>query len=107
MSQDTRRILHSAYSFIRSIESNKAAAAVTLDHMIGEQITSLKKQETRDILDGKGESIGKRISKWDALDALEKEITDLVKSIKDAGDDQAKLSALGLNDQDLESESTA
>ena len=102
--KDTRKILHSAYAFIRSIESNKAAAAITLDHLIGEQIALLKKSETREVLDGKGESIGKRVSRWDSIDALEQEMTQLVKSIKEAGDDQAKLALLGLSDTDLETE---
>ena len=104
MSQDTRRILHSAYSFVRSIESNKAAAALTLDHLIGEQITLLKKGETREVLDAKGESLGKRTSRFDVLETLEKDMTSLVKAIKDAGDDQAKLAKLCLSDQDLESD---
>jgi hypothetical protein len=95
-----RQILHSAYSFIRSVESNKAIASLTLDHLIQEQIDSLKKGETRSIVDGKGESVGNRVSRWDRLDALEKDIENAVKAIKDAGGDVDKLKAIGIYEAD-------
>src|SRR3954471_20656740 len=99
MSQDARRILHSAYTFVRSIESNKAAAALTLDHVLEEQIAILKKSEVREILDGKGESVGNRISRYDTLVNLEADMTKLVAAMKSAGSDEAKLATLGFNQE--------
>lgn len=100
MSSDLRTVLHSAYTFVRSIEVNKATASLTLDHLIQEQITKLKKGETTAILDSKGESLGNRIAYLDQLDALEKDLQDVVKAVKDAGTDQDKLAALGLESTD-------
>lgn len=97
---DLRRVLHSAYTFIRSVEVNKATASLTLDHLIQEQITRLKKGETTAILDSKGDSLGNRISYLDELDALEKELKDSVKAVKDAGTDADKLAALGIENID-------
>jgi len=97
---DLRKVLHSAYSFIRSVEVNKASASLTLDHMIQEQISTLKKGETRALLDAKGDSVGSRISYIDALESLEKELADVVKAVKDAGTDAAKLQALGISETD-------
>lgn len=93
---DLRRVLHSAYTFVRSIEVNKATASLTLDHMIQEQINRLKKGSTRVIIDAKGDNIGNRISYLDELDTLEKEIADVVKAVQAAGTDPEKLEALGI-----------
>lgn len=97
---DLRKVLHSAYTFVRSVEVNKASASITLDHMIKEQIIRLKKGETRAILGSQGESLGNRVSFLDALDTLEKEIQDAVKAVEDAGNDSAKLRALGIFEVD-------
>jgi DNA-binding transcriptional regulator YhcF (GntR family) len=102
---DLRKILHSAYTFIRSQEINKATASLTLDHLIQEQITRLKKGETRAVLDAKGESMGNRISYLDTLDSLEKELSDVIKAVQNAGNDQDKLAELGLEVLDKETES--
>lgn len=99
---DLRRVIHSAYTLIRSQEVNKATASLTLDHLIQEQITRLKKGETRAILDSKGDSMGSRVSYLDSLDSLEKELKDAVKAIKDAGTDADKLAELGLDVTDKE-----
>lgn len=93
---DLRRVLHSAYSLIRSVELNKATSSLTFDHLIQEQITRLKKGESTAILDSNGESLGNRVSYIDSLDALEKELEDVVSAVKDAGNDSTKLAALGL-----------
>ncbi|TXH11750.1 MAG: hypothetical protein E6R04_00520 [Spirochaetes bacterium] len=103
---DLRRVLHSAYSLIRSVEVNKASASLTLDHMIQEQVARLKKGEERALLDSKGSSVGSRISFIDSLDALEKEVTDVVKAVKDAGTDPAKLQKLGIFETDSSGTST-
>lgn len=95
---DSRRILHSAYSFIRSVESNKAISSLTLDHVLQEHITSLKKGEMRGILDGSGKSLGSRSSRFDQIEELERDLDKLVRAVKGAGDDRQKLADLGLTD---------
>ncbi len=99
---DLRRVLHSAYTFVRSQEINKATASLTLDHMIQEQINTLKKGQTRAFLDAKGDDDGSRVSYLDSLDTLEKELADVVKAVKDAGSDTEKLAALGITETDNE-----
>lgn len=95
---DVQRILHSAYSFIRGVESNKAAGALTLDHLLQEQIQRLKQAETRVIVDAAGQETGSRPSLWDRLDALEKDVDNVVDAIEQAGDDEDRLSVLGVQD---------
>lgn len=97
-----RTVLHSAYTFVRSVEVNKATASLTLDHLLQEQIDSYKQSSQRSILDAKGESIGNRSSKLDDLDTLSKEIDSIVSSIKKAGSDQEKLRELGIFETDTE-----
>lgn len=104
MSADTRRILHSAYSFVRGVESNRSVSSLTMDHLLQEHITNLKKGEVRQILDGRGESVGKRSSKYDDLEELEKGIDEMTAAVRSAGDDQEKLARLGLSDSDPETE---
>lgn len=100
MSQDIHTILHSGYSFVRSIESNKAIAATTLDHIIQDYITSIKQGETRDIVDGAGTSIGQRTSRYDQLDDLLTSFNNAIQAIQNAGDDPEKLQALGIFEVD-------
>lgn len=97
---DLRTTIHSAYSFIRSVESNKAAASLTLDHLIQDHIKRLKKGETTSVIDSRGESVGARTSRWDQLDALEQELNKVVEAMKSAGDDPEKLQALGLTEEE-------
>lgn|SRR5687767_9429048 len=95
-----RKVLHSAYTFVRSVEVNKASAALTLDHLIKEQIDSIKQSSTRDILDSKGKDIGKRTSKLDDLDTLQQDVEAVVKAVKKAGKDASKLRELGIFEVD-------
>ena len=97
---DLRTVLHSAYTFIRSVEVNKATAALTLDHMIQDQINRLQSQTNRAILGSKGENLGDRISYIDTLDALQKQMQDIVTAIQNAGNDPDKLTQLGLDPDD-------
>lgn len=94
--QTLRKVLHSAYTFVRSVEVNKASSALTLDHLIKEQIDTIKKSSTRAILDAKGQSIGKRTAKLDDLDTLQQQVEAVVKAVKAAGKDASKLRALGI-----------
>lgn len=94
--------LHAAYTFVRSVEVNKASSSITLDHLIQEQIDSYKAASTRAILDAKGKSVGSKPSKLDDLDSLEKEVTTIVAAAKKAGSDAQKLRAIGINEVDSE-----
>jgi siroheme synthase len=96
-SDNLRRILHSGLSFVRGVEVNRSTSALTLDHLIDEQIRTISRGETREMVDGRGSQYGKRPSKLDALDTLEKEIKEAAKAVRDAGEDEAKLAALGLD----------
>ena len=80
--RDGRRILHSAYTLVKSIEANRASASVTLDHVIEQQIRSLKTGETRPIVDSAGASVGNRISRYDELTNLKAQVDNLVESAK-------------------------
>jgi hypothetical protein len=95
-----RRVLHSAYTFIRSVEVNKASAALTLDHLLQEQIDSYKQSSQRALLDAKGQDVGKRSSKLDDLDTLQQEVDAVVKAVDDAGKDAGKLRELGIFEVD-------
>ena len=98
--QTLRTTLHSAYTFIRSVEVNKAFSALTLDHLIQEQIDSYQASTTRPIVDAQGQNVGNRISKIDALTTLEKQVNDVVQAISNAGTDPAKLHDLGVEELD-------
>lgn len=100
MSQDIRIVLHSAYTFVRSIEENKSIAALTLDAMIQKQINALKQGTTTDIVDGQGNSVGARPSRYDQLDDLLNQVNAAVQAISQAGSDPSKLEALGIFEGD-------
>lgn len=80
--RDGRAILHSAFAFVRSVEANKASAAVTLDHVLGQQVKFLKAGQTRPIVDATGASVGNRLSRYDELTNLQTQVDDLVNSAK-------------------------
>jgi hypothetical protein len=101
MSQDIRSVLADAFTFVRSVESNKALAALTLDHLIQDYIDSIKQGSTTAIIDGQGNSVGSRISRFDQLSNLLTDMQNAVQSIQQAGDDPAKLQALGLFQSDF------
>lgn len=96
-SDSLRRSLAAGFSFIRGVEVNRSTAAITLDHLIDEQIRSISHGETREMLDGKGAKYGGRISKLDALDAVEKDIKEAAQAVRDAGDDVDKLASMGID----------
>lgn len=100
--QNFRQILHSGYTFIRSIETNKAISALTLDHLIQGHIDSLKQDSTRAslLVSDDGKSLGDRISRWDQIDEIEKLFTKAVEALKAAGDNTEKLSQLGITESD-------
>jgi hypothetical protein len=91
--ESLRRILHSAISFVRSVESNRSFATVTLGHLVNEQVKFLKKGETRSIVDVGGHSVATRTSRWDQLNKLYADTKSAVEKIKQQGEN---LDALGL-----------
>lgn len=80
--RDGRAILHSAFAFVRSVEANRASAAITLDHVIEKQVQFLKAGTTRPIVDSQGASVGDRTSRYDELTNLKNQIDNLVSSAK-------------------------
>lgn len=96
MSQDIRTVLYSAYSYVRSQEANQSIATITLDQIIQTHINELKQGVTTDIVDAQGSNHGTRASRYDELDALEKQVAAMVQSVQSAGADPSKLSDAGL-----------
>lgn len=107
-SSDLHRILHSAYTFVRSSETNNSISALTLDHLLKEHIQALgsdpekRKTEKRVMSDATGAGFDSRASRWDQIDDMEKQFNGVIKAIKEAGDDIAKLKALGIYEVDQE-----
>lgn len=90
-------LLGAAYSYIRGVEANKAISALTLDHLIQQQIDAIKGGDSRALLDSTGSSVGTRASKLDVLTSIQKSIDQLVQAVSAAGNDPTKLSDLGLD----------
>ena len=80
----------------RANEANKAIGALTLDHLIEEQIQRLKQGEKRTILDAAGQDTGSRPSRWDQIDAMVKEMDQAIDAIEKAGDDEDRLASIGI-----------
>lgn len=97
---DLRQTLYEAYAFVRSMESNTAIAGLTLDHLINQQIQNLDQNSTTPILDSKGQSLGDWISRYDQLTKLNDDIQNVVSQVQAAGNDPAKLAALGIFEVD-------
>ncbi len=98
---DIRTILADGFTFVRSIESNRAIASLTFDHLIQGYIDSIKTGVTTTIIDGQGQGVGQKASRYDQLSTLLSTMQNAVQSIQQAGNDPAKLSALGLFGSDL------
>lgn len=77
-----RTVLHSAFSFVRATETNRATSAITLDHLLQERVTSIQKD------------------KLPALDDLEKKLKSVVEAIEKAGTDAERLKQLGIYEVD-------
>jgi hypothetical protein len=99
-----RQILHSGYTLIRSIESNKAISSLTMDHLIQGHIDALKPDATRasSLVDDSGQSLGNRTSRWDQIDEVEKLFTKAVEALQAAGDNVEKLEQLGITQSEEE-----
>ena len=99
---DLHSVLHSAYTFVRSMETNSSIAALTLDHLLQDHINALKKGSTTVMSDATGTGIGSRKSRWDQLDELQSQFNSVISSLQNAGNDPEKLQALGVYEVDQE-----
>lgn len=96
-----RATLHSAFAYVRSTEANKATANISLDHLITEQISFLKKDELRSIVDGRGDAAGYRASRMDKILMLEASLKFVINEVASAGDDPEKLAKLGIYEVEM------
>jgi hypothetical protein len=94
------RILQSAYSFVKSIEVNKAVSNISLDGLLKDHIDSLQQGTKTQIVDAHGKPLGSRLSKWDQLDELSNQFAVIIKAIKAAGTNASKLNSLGIFETD-------
>jgi hypothetical protein len=67
--------LHSAYSYVRGIESNKSVAAFTLDHLIQQHIDDIE-----------GSDSSTKPTRLQLLDELEKNLDDAVSAVVGSAD---------------------
>jgi hypothetical protein len=65
----TREMLHSAYAAVRGSAMNTTVASITLDHLLQEQIDSIRGSK-------------KRVSKLGILDTIEKNIDGVVQAAR-------------------------
>jgi hypothetical protein len=86
MPSGVEELLHNAYSFVRGVESNRAIATLTLDHLIQEHIDSIEGGEGRNLLDAAGKAVDSRLTKLERIDAVERDIAEAVKAIKNRTD---------------------
>lgn len=101
-SKGNRAELHSAYAFIRGQDVSTSISALTLDHMLQEQIDVLDKGAKRSVLIGAGDSADvDRISRWNMVDNLKTNVLKVIKDIRDAGGDKDKLADLGVVEKTL------
>lgn len=94
-----RQMIHSGYTFVRSVEASRAASALTLDHLIQEHLEGLKAGSQREISGGQGEVVGHRASALDRLDDLERGVTDAVQFFETVGNDEDKQVEAGIKDE--------
>lgn len=78
--RSVQELLHSAYSAVRASETTKSIAALTLDHLIEEQIASIRGGTPLNILDSAGKPVSVRVSKLAALTTIELDIDAVVKA---------------------------
>jgi hypothetical protein len=96
--QDIRRIIHSAYSLIRSDQANRSISSLTLDHLLQEHINLISRSETRQINSEQGGDEGNRVSKIDQLNTIKSELDSVIRAIDSAQGDPDSLEDLGLKE---------
>jgi hypothetical protein len=95
-----RDALFEGISFVQSVEANRSAAALTLDHAISEQIALLEGLPENGAGD---DGTAVRESYVASLNRLEQDVVQAVSAIRSAGSDPGKLRALLLS-EDAEKE---
>lgn len=103
-----RELLQAAFSFVRSVEANKATAAITFDHIlearIAERISMLRPGAVRPIVDSE-EIDNLRTSRYDQLQRLKDDLTEWVSAVgkQYATDEEAivALNDLGVYETEL------
>jgi hypothetical protein len=97
---ELRKNLHSAYAFVRGVETNKSMANLDLEHLIKEHVDTIKSTKAggtaRAITDYKNQSYGERLTKIDMLDALKESMGKVVDTLSGLKDDPEALKAMGL-----------
>jgi hypothetical protein len=91
-----RATLHASFSLVRSIEANRSTASITFAHVLDAQIKMLKEGEKRVISDPGGDSMGDRVSRWNTLDALQKDLESMIAQLEQTKGDPNELTANGV-----------
>lgn len=78
-----QELLHSAYTAVRASETTKSIAALTLDHLLEEQIASIRGGTPLNLLDSAGRPVGVRVSKLAMLTSIELDIDAVVGASKE------------------------
>lgn len=82
--EEVLRIIHSAYSFVRGIESRTALAPLSLDHVIQEHLDRIQGSsslQSQVAIRSATSSRPKRLTKQEALLSLQSELSMAVKAI--------------------------
>ncbi len=80
--KETRRILHSAYTAVRSKEACTSLSSLTLDHVLQEQIARRKAKSEVTFHSSSGAVVGKRASELDRLDKLADDIQKVINALR-------------------------
>jgi hypothetical protein len=107
MPSSAEELIHSAYAYVRGVEKNKALAALTLDHLLNEHIIAIEGGDPDYVMSIQGEASAMRLPKLKRIELVQKSIDDLVTAVEAAGDDAAKLVALGLLTKEAREEQEA
>jgi hypothetical protein len=94
---DLANVLADAMTYILSEEENVSVSAITLDSLLQDYLNSIQSGQTTSVVDAEGNTLYNRPSRYDQLTALQNSINNAVTAIQNAGNDPAKLAALGLN----------
>lgn len=96
MAASAEELIYGAIASVRGAEKNRAMAALTLDHLLYEQIQRIEGGDPNFITSVESRPVSQRTPKLEQLDAIKRSIDDLVSAVEQAGDDPAALHALGL-----------
>ena len=109
MAGNVNEMLYAAYAAIRGREQSRSMVPITLDHLLKDQIESIKGGDSRLVVmaaSGSRDKGNNRVTKLDALAAIQQNVDQVVKSFDKAGSDKTKLAELGLDDYGQEGSAT-